>query len=134
MIFGRRIEISKPCVLPDFERKTMTEFEAKSVIDAINRMFKKGHFSICTVDDCMRVTGAVETSDYNAMRLYHCVNYSAMDKETKAFLFKATMENVCNVDDFPEIKMAKRSEEIQSSFVVEQQPTLLKRLFGSGAK
>ena len=111
----------------------MTEFEAKSVIDAINRMFKDRYFSISTVDSCMKVTGSVATSDYNAMRLYHCVNYSAMDKETKSFLFKATMENVCNVDDFPEIKMAKRSDEIQNSLVIEQKPKpLLKRLFGNG--
>lgn len=108
----------------------MTEFEAKSVIDAINRMFKGTYFNISAVDDCMKVTGAVRTNDYKSMSLYHCVHYSEMDRETKAFLFKATMENVCNVDDFPEIKMAKRSDEIENRLILESQPKpLMKRLF-----
>ena len=111
----------------------MNEFEAKSVIDAINRMFKGAYFDITAVDNCMKVTGAVRTNDYKAMRLYHCVHYSEMDRETKAFLFKATMENVCNVDDFPEIKMAKRSDEIENRLIVEHQSKpLLKRLFSKG--
>lgn len=109
----------------------MNEFEAKSVIDTINRMFKSRSFNICTVHDCMDVTGAVRMSTYKTLRLYHCVSYSEMDTDTKQMLFKATMENVCNVDEFPEIKMVKPSDDIQHRMELEhKERPLLKRLFG----
>ncbi len=109
----------------------MTEFEAKAVLDSINRMFKSNHFSICDVDKCMKVTGAVRTSSYRAINLYHCVNFSEMDKETKQFLFKATIENVCNVDEFPEIHLHKPSDTMAGLTVLETRKPLLQRLFGS---
>jgi hypothetical protein len=105
----------------------MTDLQAKAVIDAINEMFKGKHFSICTVDDCMKVTGAVRTSDYDALRLYHCRDFAKMDRETKEYVFKATIENVCNVDAFPEIKLVKPSEAMGQAISVEQKP-LIKRL------
>ena len=110
----------------------MTEFEAKSVIDSINRMFKDRSFSICTVRNCMEITGAVATREMKVLELYHCVSYSDMDAETKAMLFKATIENVCNVDEFPEIAMVKSSDQIQHQLAVEQkEKPMLKRLFGA---
>ena len=110
----------------------MTEFEAKSVIAAINRMFKDRCFSICVVRDCMKVTGAVATKELRALELYHCVSYSDMDQETKDMLFRVTLANVCNVDEFPEIEMVNKSDKIEQQLVVERRSKpLIKRLFGN---
>lgn len=109
----------------------MTEFQAKAVADAVNRMFSSHSFSICTVDDCMKITGAVRSADYDALRLYHCVHYSTMSRDTKDWLFRATIENVSNVDDFPAVRLISKSEEIETALTLEQRERpLLKRLFG----
>lgn len=109
----------------------MTDFEAKAVVDAINRMFKGQTFYITDVDNCMKVTGAIRTTDYDALRLYHCVSFDTMDADTKSFVFQATIENVCNVDEFPAVRLIRRSDEIEEKLAMshKQQP-LLKRLFG----
>lgn len=109
----------------------MTDFEAKSVVEAVNRMFQSQSYSICTVDDCMKITGAVRTAEYDSLRLYHCVSYSTMSSETKERLFRATLENVMNVDDFPVIRLVKKSDEMVNAIALENQSRpLLKRLFG----
>ena len=42
-----------------------------------------------------------------------------MDKETREFVYKATLENVCNVDGFPEIQLVKPSEAMAVAIEVE---------------
>jgi hypothetical protein len=109
----------------------MTEFQTKAVVDAINRMFSSHHFSICVVDECMKVTGAVRNADYRALSLYHCCHYSEMSRETKDFLFRATIENVGNVDDFPKLQLVRKSEEIANALALQDsQRPFLRRLFG----
>ena len=109
----------------------MTEFQARAVVDAINRMFEEHLFSICTVDNCMRITGAVRTADYAALKLYHCCHYSKMSRETKDWLFRATIENVSNVDDFPAVRLINKAEEIETALTIQRKERpLTKRLFG----
>jgi len=86
----------------------------KAVVSALNTMFKGKHFSICVVDDCMKVVGAVRTSEYEVMRLYHCRDFADMDAQTKKWLFEATMQNVMNVDEFPEIQFVHRSSHVSA--------------------
>ena len=109
----------------------MTRFQVKAVVDAINRMFKSNYFDICTVDKCMKIIGSAKTADYDAMHTYHCVNYSAMDRETKDWLFQATIENICNVNNFPEIKLVDPNEEMENLLTINQDnKSIIKRLFG----
>ena len=92
---------------------SITPFQAKAVVDAINEMFRNSHyFNICVVDNCMEVTGAKRTADYTALHLYHCRNFSQMDAATKEFVFRATMENVTNIDGFPAVRFVDRREEL----------------------
>jgi len=108
----------------------MTDSQLSAVVDAVNRMFRSTHFSICTVDSCMKVTGAVRTQDYQALTLYHCVNYSEMTRDTREWVFKATVENIGNVDSFPTLSLVKRSEEIASMIEPKESRTpFLNRLF-----
>lgn len=47
---------------------------------ALNKMLKQSHFSICTIDDIIKVSGAIpDNYAYGILKLLHCVNYSDMD-------------------------------------------------------
>jgi menaquinone-dependent protoporphyrinogen IX oxidase len=114
----------------------MTEFETKAVIDKINRMFRERCFSICDVDSLMQVTGATRNADYRALQLYHCVHYDEMDEKTKQFVYKATLENVTNINAFPMLKLFDPVEEMEK-LAVENAPVsngFLKTLLGRVAK
>ena len=110
----------------------MSEFEARAVVDSVNRMFKSNFFYICTVDKCMALTGATRTKDYNALHLYHCVGFDKMSEDVKRFVFKATMDNITNVDSFPEIRLVDPGEQLAEQLRLEKlnQTPLLKRIFG----
>ena len=106
----------------------LTDFKAKAVIDSLNRMFKDKWFCITVVDNCMEVMGATQTSDYGALRLYHCKHFKDMDKKLKNEIYRITLENVTNVDDFPEIQLVNPSEDIDQELLVEKKPSILKRI------
>lgn len=45
---------------------------------ALKRMHEGGHFSICVVDQILKMTGGVpQQADYEALRLLHCVDFKA---------------------------------------------------------
>jgi hypothetical protein len=52
----------------------------------------KGFFSICTVDNCMKVSGAVPGPKYDVLRLYHCVRFAEMTPQQAEDVFKLTLE------------------------------------------
>jgi hypothetical protein len=111
----------------------MTEFQQRSVVDAINRMFKGTTFFITTVDDCMKVAGATRNGDYDALKLYHCVHFDKMDKETREFVFRATMENVGNCDAFPVVRLVPQSDLMKEQVAIEHQSnSWMKRIFSKG--
>lgn len=71
----------------------MTEFEKQAVVIALKKMFQGSHFDICTVDNCLKITGAIApTADYNALRALHCVHWSDMPDGFRAQVFVKTLE------------------------------------------
>jgi len=49
---------------------------------SIAKMFKDSHFSICTIDKCMKVLNVKpEQKVYNQLSALHCVDYSDMSDE-----------------------------------------------------
>ena len=47
----------------------------------MKHMFEGSHFSICDIDKCLKITGAVPNrKDYEALSALHCVNSSEMSK------------------------------------------------------
>jgi hypothetical protein len=49
---------------------------------ALKKMLKSGHFSICTIDDILKLTGSVPRGqDYNLLHALHCVDYKDMPPE-----------------------------------------------------
>lgn len=60
----------------------MERIKELAAMAALNKMFKQGHFSICTIDSvaemlCINPRGRA----YSILRTLHCVDFSAMPKE-----------------------------------------------------
>jgi hypothetical protein len=49
---------------------------------ALKHMLAGSHFSICTIDQILKVTGGVPNADdYETLRLLHCIHYQDMPPE-----------------------------------------------------
>lgn len=80
----------------------------------------------------MKITGAIQTQDYRALTLYHCVYFSDMTREVRDWVFKTAVENIGNVDGFPTLALVKRSDEIAATLIeTKSRPNLLNRLTGA---
>ena len=54
----------------------MTDLQAECCKMALKKMMASGHFSICTVDEILKLTGGVPTTeDYQTLRMLHCVDF-----------------------------------------------------------
>lgn len=70
----------------------LSEFERLTVEAALKKMFEGSHFSICTIDICLKITGCIpETRAYNALHALHCVHFSDMTQELRDMVFMQTM-------------------------------------------
>lgn len=46
---------------------------------AIAAMFERGHFSICTIDNILKMTGGIPSKrEYDMLRCLHCMDFKAM--------------------------------------------------------
>lgn len=60
----------------------MTDLEQKAIEAALRKMFAQGHFSICTIDTCLKLLGVPQGGkSYQLLHALHCVNYADMDRE-----------------------------------------------------
>lgn len=76
----------------------MTAFERIACQTALAEMLRKSHFDICTVDQILKVTGTIAPRrTYEALRLLHCIHYSAMPPE----LLKAIPDMLAEVFNGP---------------------------------
>ncbi len=49
---------------------------------ALKKMLRQGHFSICTIDEIVKMTGSVpDGRAYQILRLMHCVDFKDMPPE-----------------------------------------------------
>lgn len=65
----------------------MTTVQILAAQTALKDMFSKGHFSICVIDQILKMSRAVPKSeDYDALRLLHCINFRDMDDALRAEL------------------------------------------------
>lgn len=60
---------------------------------ALKKLFKEdGHFSICAIDNLLKVTGTIpDPETYKMLNAVHCVNYRDMSGEYRGWLFKTVM-------------------------------------------
>lgn len=61
----------------------MDELTRIVIATAMRKMFSGGHFSICTVDECLKLAGiaAAPARPYGLLRALHCVSFGEMPKE-----------------------------------------------------
>lgn len=54
---------------------------------AINKMLGEGHFSICTIDSILKLTGGIPPQrEYDMLRALHCVDFKAMSPRLRVEL------------------------------------------------
>jgi len=71
----------------------MDEFHRQAAITALRVMFEGSHFSICTVDKCMKLSGCIANpKDYQALHALHCVDFAEMTQELRQMVLAKTMQ------------------------------------------
>ena len=62
----------------------ITQIQVEIIRTALANMYAQGFFSICVVDNILKVTGGVPDGKlYDTLRLLHCVNFRDMPKNVR---------------------------------------------------
>jgi hypothetical protein len=70
----------------------MENLEKEVLKTALKKMFKDGHFSICTIDKCLKLSNTIpDKKIYENMSALHCINYSDMSDGLRKWLFENTL-------------------------------------------
>ena len=86
----------------------MTTLHELTCVTAINEMFRKGHFSICTIDALITMLGVIpDRKAYEILRVLHCVDFKSMPRELQ--------------QEIPRLIRACLADGITLMFEVEQQ-------------
>lgn len=57
----------------------MNRLHAEIIRAVMTKMFEQGHFSICEINNLLKMTGGVpDRNTYNALNALHCVNFKDM--------------------------------------------------------
>jgi hypothetical protein len=68
----------------------MIAIQKEALVLALNKMFKGGHFDICTIDTCLKMTNSIADAEtYRIMRTVHCVDFKDMSVDFRNWLFEA---------------------------------------------
>ena len=60
----------------------MSTIQETVAMTALNHMFKKGHFDICTIDAVAKVMHVhPKEPEYSMLRALHCIDYKEMPKD-----------------------------------------------------
>lgn len=71
----------------------MNEFHTAAAKAALKKMFEDTHFSICTIDKLLKLTGCIpDKKDYQALNALHCVHYSDMDKDLRQMVYLKSLQ------------------------------------------
>lgn len=74
----------------------MDDIQVLAARAAMKKMTQDGYFSICTIDNILRMTGGVpRASDYDILRALHCISFRDMEPmllRGLPFLIKRVLE------------------------------------------
>lgn len=74
----------------------MDEIKSMAIRTAVENMFRKGHFSISTINDVLKITGGVAPRDiFNTLALLHCIDFKDMPPALLAKLPGMVGECIC---------------------------------------
>ena len=92
---------------------------------ALNNMFKKGHFDICTIDAVAKVMSVHPSgSYYNQLRALHCIDYKDMPKELYDML-PGMIKSCLSINDIYEFEHLR-----QTKFMVSPMQRVIKMIGG----
>lgn len=78
----------------------MTEIQVLAANAALTKMLSDGHFSICTVDKILKITGGIPNKeDYDILNLLHCVDYKSMSHSLRS-QFMEILQRVIGSESF----------------------------------
>lgn len=62
----------------------MTSLQIEIARCAVNDMFTKGFFSICVVDNILKLSGGIpDRNDYHSLSLLHCISFKDMPRNVR---------------------------------------------------
>ena len=71
----------------------MDNFQKQTITIALREMFEGSHFSICTVDQCLKIANVVPPAkEHDALAALHCVHWSKMPADFRQQVFIKTLE------------------------------------------
>lgn len=71
----------------------MDNFQKQAITIALREMFESSHFSICTVDKCLKIANVIPpATDYEALSALHCVDWKKMPADFRQQVFVKTLE------------------------------------------
>jgi hypothetical protein len=70
----------------------MDTFQKEVITTTIRHMFESANFSICTIDSCLKITGAIPNkNDYNALSALHCIKWNEMSEKLRQEVYEKTI-------------------------------------------
>lgn len=86
----------------------MNAFQEETIRLSLKEMFKSSHFSICTIRDCIKISGIqVPEDELDCWEALHCVHYNTMDVNFQKQLFESVINRFAQVPIFDFEKMDK---------------------------
>ena len=65
----------------------MESIQRQVVTVALKKMFTSSSFSICAIDNCLKLSGIIaDKKTYDTMRPLHCIDYKDMPEEVRSWL------------------------------------------------
>ena len=78
----------------------MDDFQKEVVLTALKKMFQDSSFNICTIDRCLKISGAIPTAkDYDSLSALHCISWKDMSLDLRTAVFKKTI-NIFSQEGF----------------------------------
>ena len=82
----------------------MDEFKKEAIRIALREMFRKGSFSICTVDTCLEIANIpIPRDEYETLRALHCIDYSEMPPDFRVQLF----QKIIGLFEYPTLEISE---------------------------
>ena len=71
----------------------MDSIQKQVMTVALKKMFTSSHFSICTIDNCLKLSGIIpDKKIYDTMRPLHCIDYKDMPDSVRNWLLDQVKE------------------------------------------
>ena len=109
------------------------EFKIKSVSLIIQKMFDSHRFSICDIDNCLKISRIIPNKDvYNTLNALHCVHWSTMDGDMRKTVMKETLKmfQITDAEEYALRNFSRKEEVSQTLNLLENSGSNKKKFLG----